>query len=140
MNDSVFHKRHAVHLKHPVQKMLPYITMRCGRMIHETKDTYNLASDPGQVTCTKCRGFIENPFRSLRRYGRLTIINDFSIVLSHDFGYKWDIVAVKFSPQDWNIFIGKDKKLDNHYHRSAENMNTAAFNILEIIEKNLIKK
>ncbi len=139
MSDTAkYHKRYVIHMKHPVQRMAPWITMRCGRLVNKNKDIFNITTNPEEVTCVACRGFIENPFRSLRRYGRLTIINDFSITLTHAFGYNWDIVAVKNTPLTWSIFIGIDNTLENLYSRKAENTRNAAFQILEIIEKILI--
>lgn len=89
-----------------------YIEFRCGRRVHRLKEKYLLTQNPEEVTCIKCRSYINNPLRVLRRYGRITVIEGFVLVLNHDFGYKYDIVVSIDRPGVFNVFAGYNSSLD----------------------------
>jgi hypothetical protein len=88
-----------------------YIEFRCGRTVHQLKEKYLLTQDQEKVTCIKCKSYINNPLRVLRRYGRITVIEGFSIVLNHDFGYKHDLILMFIKPGVFNLCVGINSTL-----------------------------
>lgn len=89
-----------------------YIEFRCGRRVHRLKEKYLLTQNTEEVTCIKCKSYINNPLRVLRRYGRITAIEGFAFVLAHDFGYKYDIVVTINSPGMFSLYAGFNGSLD----------------------------
>jgi hypothetical protein len=94
------------------KKGINYVQFRCGRTVHVLKEKYLLTKDPEKVTCIKCKNYINNPLRVLRRYGRITVIEGFSLVLAHDFGHKYDISVTQISPGVYILFAGYNSSLD----------------------------
>lgn len=133
------YKGYVVHLLHPAQHQGGFVSLLCGRQVHKN-NPYNATKNPRKVTCIKCQAFIENPFRSLRRYGRLTIIEPFGFTLTGAFGFKYDIMACSKQPGHWNIYVGQKGKSEQYYSRFAPNTRQLAFHLLDIIEKELIQK
>jgi hypothetical protein len=106
--------KQAIHYFIPAigEKGSNFIEFRCGRRVHKLSERYLLTQSTEEVTCIKCKSYINNPLRVLRRYGRITVIEGFVLVLAHDFGYKYDIVVTPISPGMFNLFAGYNGSLD----------------------------
>lgn len=124
----------SIHLLHPVQSPGKWEKMRCGLTRNKELDKYRTTTNPAEVTCTKCRGFINNPYRSLRSYARVTIIEDFAVMLTHDYGCHYDVNVTRTEPGCWTMMVGRKKKLENLFPISARNMTDLGNQILEIYE------
>jgi hypothetical protein len=129
----------AIHLFNPAtgNKGNNYIEFRCGRRVHKLKEKFLITQDTKEVTCIKCKNYVDNPLRILRRYGRITAIEDFAIVLNHDFGYKYDIVVSLENPGQWIIYCGINNKLAI-ISKLVGDFSTIPSKLAEWYEKNLL--
>ncbi len=130
----------AVHLLHPIQSPGIWVKMRCGLTRNKITDKYIASSHPEEVTCIKCKSYINNPWRSLRQYGKLFVIENESAALAHDWGYCLDIIVVNEHTGTWTMVVGKDGKRILHASLPASSMAELGAQLLRIYEQELIKK
>ena len=114
-----------------------YLEFRCGRRVHRTKEKYLVTQNTEEVTCIKCKSYINNPLRILRRYGRITVIEGFSIVLNHDFGYKYDLVLTVADLSDFVLNVGQNSVFINQEFFRGD-FSEMASKLAAYYEKNLI--
>jgi hypothetical protein len=114
-----------------------YLEFRCGRRVHKLKEKYLLTQNTEEVTCIKCKSYINNPLRALRRYGRITVIEGFAFVLNRDFGYKYDIVVTQFSPGAYTLFVGYNSSPDFTVWMEGD-FSTIPAKVLHYYEKNCL--
>ena len=87
---------YATHLLNPIQAWGPrYIDARCGRRVHAQKEKIVTTTNPDEVTCTKCKNFIDNPVRILRKYGNVRVFGVTGIILFASNGFKIDLMMYK---------------------------------------------
>lgn len=131
----------SIHLLDPVtgtaDKQFQYITARCGRVkkAHEIEVTTN----PSEVTCIKCRIYINNPWRVLRKYGRVKVVESFYALLWADYGYPFDVVATIDTPLEWHVTISRKNEIHDVRRLQATTMADLGFLLVKLIE-NEIKK
>ena len=131
--------KQSIHLFNPVigTKGNNYIEFRCGRRVHKLKEKYLLTQNPEEVTCVKCKSYINNPLRVLRRYGRITVIEGFAIVLNHDFGYTYDLVLTVADLSDFVLNVGQNSVFINQEFFRGD-FSEMAGRLAAWYEKNLI--
>lgn len=128
----------AIHLIDPVKRHTPpYITMRCGLTRHATKDAHESTTDPAKVTCKKCQGYLANPWRVLRKYGHVKVVESGFVVVSADYGYPFDLVAVPDVPGKWTVRMAAKSQLHDVRNLQACNMTDLGFQLAELYEKQL---
>lgn len=131
--------KQAIHLLDPVtgiaDKQFQYITARCGRVkkAHEIEVTNN----PAEVTCIKCRIYINNPWRVLRKYGRVKVVESFYAILWADYGYRFDVVATIDQPGNWVVSISLENKIHLTRTLTVANMADLGFQLVAIVEKEI---
>jgi hypothetical protein len=130
--------KQAIHLLDPVkghQLGAQFPTMRCGRTQNFNSAKPLHTTNPAEVTCTSCHSYINNPWRVMRKYGKVKVLeNNFAIIWG-DYGYKIDMVAViSFGPL-WQIRMSyKNQSLIDRYVEAGD-MAELGFKMLEIIEE-----
>lgn len=131
--------KQAIHLLDPVtgtaDKKFQYITARCGRVkqAHEIEVTTN----PEEVTCIKCKIYINNPWRVLRKYGRVKVVESFYALLWADYGYPFDVVATIDTPGNWVVSIAQKYEIHSVRTLTATNMADLGFQLVAIVEKEI---
>jgi hypothetical protein len=133
----------AIHLLDPVtgyQLGSQFPTMRCGRtqnfnMAHTPVYTTN----PEEVTCTSCKSYINNPWRVLRKYGQVKVVEDMFVMFWGQYGYKFDMVAMTDVPGTWSIIVSYRGQLHLNLTTQAGNTTQLGFKLVDIIEAEIIK-
>ena len=131
--------KQAIHLLDPVtgiaDKQFQYITARCGRVkkAHEIEVTNN----PEEVTCIKCKIYINNPWRVLRKYGRVKVVESFYALLWADYGYPFDVVATIDTPGNWVVSIASKNEIHSVRTIAATSMADLGFHLVAIVEKEI---
>lgn len=134
--------KQSIHLLDPVNGHLlgkQFPTMRCGRTqnfnsaqpLHTTKTT--------EVTCTNCQSYINNPWRVMRKYGRVKVVESFFVVLWADYGFKLDMVATIIEPGSWMVLLSYCKRIYSTRIVTTGNMANLGFQLLAIYEKEIIE-
>lgn len=132
--------KQAIHLLDPVIGNRSNHTMRCGRSqnlnsVEEPKYTRN----PDEVTCTKCRSYINNPWRVLRKYGHVKVVESFYAILWADYGYKLDAVVTADTPGNWVMSISLKNEIHLVRKLTATNMTDLGYQIVRIVEDEILK-
>lgn len=130
-----------IHLLNPIQKTgSSFIEMKCGKTKHIRIDKINASENPDEVTCAKCLGFINNPARTLRKYGQVRLLRPFAFMLTPSWGYHFDIIAFTIDPagEKWNYMV------KNGIEVTASEFNVTSFHgaieyINHLIENKLLK-
>ena len=131
--------KQAVHLLDPVtgtaDKQFQYITARCGRVkkAHEIEVTNSAA----EVTCIKCKSYINNPWRVLRKYGKVKVVESFYALLWADYGYPFDVVATIDTPLEWHVTISRKNEIHDVRRLQATTMADLGFQLVVIVEKEI---
>ena len=128
-----------IHLLHPVQSPGKWEKMRCGLTRDKDHDIYQTVVDPELVTCLKCKGFIANPWRSLRNYGTVTVIDNEAVAIIHKYSYQLDIIAVNEFNGKWTLVIADQQKNSVHTYLTVSSMKDLAEQILDFYENELIE-
>lgn len=110
-------------------------TMRCGYFGKENQ--FKSTSNPSEVTCTKCKSYINNPWRVLRKYAKVKVVESFFVMLWADDGYQFDVVATIDSPGLWMVLISNKNKIYSHRLIPAKNMTDLGFMLVKILEKEI---
>ena len=131
-------EKQTIHLIDPVydSRMNPgFVTTRCGltQASEKTKTTHN----PDEVTCIKCRSYINNPYRVLRKYGKVKVLESFFVILWAGYGYELDMVAYADTPGNWKIVAGRKSEPYMMRTITAFSMADLGFKLLAIIEKEI---
>lgn len=129
------HKTHLYDRVSPIGSN--YATMICGATKHLTKDTYFATNHTGEVTCTKCKGFINNPYRSLRKYAKVKVLESFYVTAFGDYGNRLDMVASNELPGTWQVWFAFENKPHNGMRVAANNMADLGYKLLSIYETEL---
>lgn len=131
--------KQAIHLLDPVtgtkDKRYHYINARCGRVQQASK--IEVTTDPAEVTCTKCKSYINNPWRVLRKYGQVKVVEDMFVMFWGQYGYKFDITAVIEAPGCWIIAVSYQGRWHVNMMTKAGNMAQLGFKLVDIIEKEI---
>jgi hypothetical protein len=132
--------KQAIHLLDPVKgtadKQFQFITARCGRFMPARK--IEVTTNPAEVTCEKCKSYIDSPYRVLRKYGHVAVVDDMFVMLWCQYGYKFDMCAVIEAPGTWTISVAHQRKWHVHLTTTAENMTKLGFKLVDIIEKEIM--
>lgn len=131
--------KQAIHLLDPVKAHSRYLrTMRCGRTKNLNTVDFKHTTNADEVTCTSCRSYINNPWRVLRKYGHVKVVEDFFVMFSGDYGYKFDMVAMTDVPGTWSIIVSYRGQLHLNLTTQAGNTAQLGFKLVDIIEKEII--
>jgi len=128
----------SIHLIEPVNGKKPesqYLNMRCGYMKRPV-DVFH-TSNTAEVTCIKCKSYINNPWRVLRKYGQVKVVEDMFVMLWGQYGYQFDISAMTDVPGTWNIVVSYRGKLHLNLTTQAGNTAQLGFKLVDIIEKEI---
>lgn len=130
--------KQSIHLFDPVcgkKSGSMFVTMRCGmvRKPEEIKSTTIAA----EVTCIKCLNYINNPYRVLRKYGKVKVVESFFVVVWGDYGYKFDINAMIQVPGTWAVNIAYKNSLHLNLLIKANNMADLGFKLLDLYEQQI---
>jgi hypothetical protein len=129
----------AIHLLDPVtgtaDKIYNYINARCGRVQQAAK--MEVTTNPAEVTCIKCRNYMNNPYRVMRKYGRVKVLESFYVILWADYGNKLDLVAIADVPGTWVVTMALSNKIHTKRAIAANNMDNLGFQLLKIYEKEI---
>ena len=128
-----------IHLLDPVrgmEKYSSYIFTRCGYQTPVFKP--EITSNPEEVTCEKCKSYINNPWRVLRKYGYVKVVEDMFVMLWGQYGYKFDMCAMIDAPGCWNIVVSHNGRWHLKLMAKAGNMAQLGFKLVDIIEKEII--
>lgn len=130
-----------IHLLNPIQKPgSSFIEMKCGKTKHIRIDKINASENPGEVTCTKCLGFINNPARTLRKYGHVKIMKPYGFSLTAAWGHHIDIMAftTDLSGGRWRYIANIEKQTITDDFE-VENFHKAIEMIITVIENKFVK-
>jgi hypothetical protein len=130
-----------IHLLNPIQKPgSSFIEMKCGKQKHIRIDKINASENPDEVTCTKCLGFINNPARTLRKYGQVHLLRPLAFMLTPSWGYHFDIIAFTTDParEKWMCMVKNGTEV------TANEFNVTSFHesieyIINLIENKFLK-
>jgi hypothetical protein len=129
----------AIHLLDPVSgtadKIYNYINARCGRVQQAAK--MEVTTNPAEVTCIKCKNYMNNPYRVMRKYGRVKVLESFYVILWADYGNKLDLVAMAADPLTWRVKLGYKNQIHTMRSITANNMAHLGFQLLKIYEKEI---
>jgi hypothetical protein len=128
----------AIHLLDPVANQSTYKTMRCGRTQNINTVTPLFVRNPAEVTCTSCLNYINNPWRVMRKYGHVKVVEDFVVMFWGDYGYKFDISAMTDVPGTWNIIVSYRGQLHLDLTTQAGNTTQLGFKLVDILEKEIL--
>jgi len=132
--------KQAIHLLDPVKAHSRYLrTMRCGRTQNVNTVEPIFTINPDEVTCSSCRSYINNPWRILRQYGQLIVVEDMFVMLWGQYGYPFDISAMTATPGTWSIIVSYRGQLHLNLTTQAINTTQLGFKLVDIIEKEIIK-
>jgi len=129
----------SIHLLDPVNGKKPesqYLNMRCGYMKRPV-DVFH-TSNTAEVTCIKCKGYINNPWRVLRKYGQVKVVEDMFVMFWGQYGYRFDMCAVIEHPGCWTIVVSHNGRWHLNLMTKAGNMAQLGFKLVDIIEKEII--
>lgn len=134
--------KQAIHLLDPVEGLkfgADDPVMRCGRRqnLNSVKPVYTV--NPDEVTCSDCRSYINNPWRILRKYGKVKVVESFYAILWADNGYHFDLVAIIDQPGWWQVIVSEKQQVHLFRTLAATNMSDLGFLLVKLIE-NEIKK
>jgi ribosomal protein S27E len=132
--------KQAIHLLDPVNGENPesqFLTMRCG-YVKRPVDVFH-TSNTAEVTCIKCKGFINNPWRVLRMYGQVKVVEDMFVMFWGQYGYRFDMCAVIEHPGCWTIVVSHNGRWHLNLMTKAGNMAQLGFKLVDIIEAEIIK-
>lgn len=133
--------KQAIHLLDPVKgtadKQFQYITARCGRFEQASKII--VTTNPAEVTCIKCKIYINNPWRVLRKYGRVKVVESFYALLWSDYGYSFDVVATADTPGNWIVTMSRKTEIHDVRRLEATNMADLGFKLVSIVENEISK-
>jgi hypothetical protein len=130
--------KQSIHLIDPVNghSMMPeFIKLRCGRVINPLDVITTTSND--LVTCIKCRSYINNPWRVLRKYGKVKVLESFFVVLWADYGYPFDVVATIDTPLEWHVTISRKDEIHDVRRVEATSMADLGFQLVAIVEKEI---
>ena len=91
-----------------------------------------------EVTCIKCKNYIANPWRVLRKYGYVKVVEDMFVMFWGQYGYKFDMCAMIDKPGCWNIVVSHNGHWHLNLMTKAGNMAQLGFNMVDIIEKEIM--
>jgi hypothetical protein len=135
--------KYAIHLIDPVADQSGrYKTMRCGLTRNVNTDEFYTTTNPIEATCLKCKIFIRNPYRCLRKYGKVKVCESFFVLVLGDYGNRLDLVAVFNIPGEWEVVLALENKVHSVRIISASNMADLGEKLLKIYESEIssIKK
>jgi hypothetical protein len=89
-----------------------------------------------KVTGKKGRGY-NNPWRVLRKYGKLNVLESFFVVLWADYGYPFDVIATIDTPLMWHVTISRKNEIHDVRRLEATNMADLGFQLVKIMEKEI---
>jgi hypothetical protein len=129
----------SIHLLDPVRdaaKYSSYLFTRCGyqTMVFKPEVTNNTED----VTCTKCKSYINNPWRVLRKYGYVKVVEDMFVMVWGQYGYKFDMCAMIDAPGCWNIVVSHNGRWHLNLMTKAGNTTQLGFKLVDIIEKEIV--
>jgi hypothetical protein len=130
----------SIHLLDPVkghQLGAQFPTMRCGRTQNFNSAMPLHTTNPAEVTCTSCHSYINNPWRVLRKYGYVKVLEDMFVMFWGQYGYRFDISAMTETPGTWNIIVSYRGKLHLNLTTQAGNTAQLGFKLVDIIEKEI---
>lgn len=133
----------AIHLLDPVNgyKLGSHFpTMRCGRTQNVNSAQPLHTSNPAKVTCTSCKSYMNNPWRILRKYAQVIVIEDMFVMLLGQYGYKFDMCAVIEAPGTWTICVAHNRKCHVNLTTKAGNMAQLGFKLVDILEKEIMQQ
>lgn len=128
----------STHLLDPVagNKMKPLFAIsRCGKVMKP--GTIKTTTYTNDVTCKKCLGYINNPYRALRKYGKVKVLENHFIMLWGGYGHELDIVVYVEKPTDWKIVIARKGEPYMMLTITAFNMADLGFKVLGVLEKEM---
>ena len=132
--------KQAIHLLDPVKGTVDkgdqFITARCGRVARANKIVVTTTND--KVTCIKCRNYINNPWRILRKYGKVKVVESFYALLWADYGYPIDVVATIDTPGKWVVSLAMKNEIHSVRAIVATSMSDLGFQLVKIVEKEII--
>ena len=130
--------KQAIHLLDPVANQTGrHKTMRCGRTSNLNTVEPVFSAKPEEVTCTSCRSYMNNPWRVLRKYGYVKVVEDMFVMFWGQYGYKLDMCATMYSPGTWNIDVSLNGKWHIKLTTTAGNTTKLGFKLVDIIEKEI---
>jgi hypothetical protein len=127
----------AIHLLDPVANQTIYKTMRCGYM--RNPEWVKYTTNPAEVTCIKCKSYINNPWRVLRKYGQVKVVEDMFVMFWGQYGYKFDMAAVVETPGCWTICVSHNNDWHLNLMTKAGNMAQLGFKLVDILEKEIMQ-
>jgi hypothetical protein len=132
--------KQATHLLDPVKASTGGVqTMRCGRTQNFNTVEPIFTTNPAEVTCTKCLSYINNPWRVLRKYGYVKVVEDMFVMFWGQYGYKFDMCAIIDYPGTWNIVVSHNGQWNVNLTTQAGNTTKLGFKLVDIIENEIIK-
>lgn len=133
--------KQAIHLLDPVSGHrlgAQFPTMRCGRTQNFNSATPIYTTNPAEVTCTSCQSYINNPWRVLRKYGYVKVVEDMFVMVWGQYGYKFDMCAMIDAPGCWNIVVSHNGRWHLNLMTKAGNTTALGFKLVDIIEKEIM--
>jgi len=127
-----------IHLKDPVNgnRMMPqYVLARCG--LSDKPGIIKTTPYSECVTCIKCKSYINNPWRVLRKYGKVKMVESFYALLWADYGYPFDVVATIDTPLEWHVTISRKNEIHDVRRLAAVSMADLGFQLVAIVEKEI---
>jgi len=133
--------KQSIHLIDPVRgtddKQYQFISARCGRFERASKII--VTTNPKEVTCIKCQSYINNPWRIMRKYGQVKVVEDMFVMFWGAYGYKFDIAAVIEAPGTWTICVAHNSGWHVNLTTKAGNMVQLGFKLVDILEKEIMQ-
>lgn len=129
---------YVTHFPNPEQQAGNYIQFYCGLHRHISKDKYIVSKNPEDITCIKCKKYLNNPFRALRKYGAIKVYGDQALTLNGTLGNHIDITAMK-QPDSalWSIIAKIGDEIIWKANYITFNIKELAFMILSKLETEL---
>ena len=131
----------AIHLLDPVKGIREgssFVTARCG-MVRRTGDIIT-TTKTDEVTCIKCKGFINNPWRLLRRYGKVKVLENYYVSLWSDYGFRIDILAYHQLGDTWKILMGNRAGITSETDIEAKTIIEVGFKMVDMIETEILEQ
>lgn len=130
--------KQSIHLLDPIADPAgKYYTMRCGYSRKTDIDNYKTTTNTAEVTCIKCKNYINNPWRVLRKYGHVRVLEDFYVMFWGDYGHKFNMSAMTELPGTWNIIVSYRGQLHLNLTTKCGNTKQLGFKLVDIIEKEI---
>ena len=128
----------AIHLLDPVANQTGrHKTMRCGRTSSLNTCEFIYSINPEDVTCTSCRSYMNNPWRVLRKYGHVKVVEDMFVMFWGQYGHKFDMCAMIDKPGCWNIVVSHNSRWHVNLMTQAGNTAKLGFKLVDVIEKEI---